>query len=384
MGKTYLKQQVRSEDKIEGRELFSQLLRNYPGGSISIVDKRCHFLFAGGDLHSALGADPSELVGGEMFPNLPQEMRRLIKDIIKNAFKGVTIAGFELPAPIKGHYYVMDALPLRRQDGSVAEVGIIIRDISSLKKVEQDIRRSLQKEKELSELKSRFITMASHEFRTPLTAILSSAQVLKSYARAANINVDRQIQGISSSVGAITELLEDFLSVQKMEEGSVRCAPRNFNVRDHITTAITVLETTNKKSNKIIYTHLGDEIVFLDPVLLRQIIINLLSNAIKFSPEGAPIEVTTEVGPEKILITVKDNGIGIPAEYRDHAFERFYRAANVENIQGTGLGLHVAKTYTTMMNGVIDYTSDAEEGTQFYVQFNLARQESGAAADRAA
>jgi len=384
MNKTYLKKRAPDTGIMEGRDLFIQLLCNYPGGSISIVNRRYQFIFAGGDLHSLLDADPSELIGGEMFPRLPQELRTLIKSIIKNVFKGATVAWFELPVSIKGHYFVMDALPLRRIDGSIAEVGIIIRDISTLKRVEQEMRHSLQKEKELSELKSRFITMASHEFRTPLTAILSSTQLLKSYARAAHVNLDRYVQCIASSVGALTEILDDFLSVQKMEEGRISPAPRPFNFRDQVAAVIAALESGNKKNNRIVHTHRGEEIVCLDPVLSRQIVINLLSNAIKFSPEGAPIEVTVEVGAEKIVLSIKDRGMGIPDEYRSHAFERFHRAANAVNIQGTGLGLHIAKTYTEMMHGAIDYTSKRGEGTEFIVQFSLPRQECGAATDRAA
>lgn len=384
MNKASLKKRVRAADKMEGRELFIQLLRNYPGGSISIIDKRNRFAFAGGELHSLLGADPSQLVGAELFPRVPEELRIMIKNIVKNVFKGASVAGFELPKAIMGRYYELDALPLRRGDGTIAEVGIIIRDITALKRVELEMRRSLQKEKELSELKTQFITMASHQFRTPLTAILSSAQVLRNYARAAHINVDKHIQCITTSVGALTEILEDFLSVQKMEEGRIIYSPRYFNVRE-VVAAITVgLEAAGKKNNRVVYTHSGEEVVFLDPSLLRQIIVNLLSNAIKFSPEGAPIEVGTGVSDGKMVLTVKDHGIGIPEEYRAHAFERFHRAANAVNIQGTGLGLHIAKTYAAMMNGNVDYTSKAGEYTKFIVQFTLSRQECGAATDRAA
>ncbi|HVU58315.1 MAG TPA: sensor histidine kinase, partial [Puia sp.] len=144
------------------------------------------------------------------------------------------------------------------------------------------------------------------------------------------------------------------------------------------------------RNTHIAYTHSGEDMVFLDPSLLSQIVMNLLSNAIKFSPEGAAIEVTTAVRPENVELSVTDHGIGIPDEYRPHAFERFHRGANALNIQGTGLGLHIAKTYAVLMNGAIDYTSQAGKGTQFMVRFpstlekGSASPEKGGAADRAA
>lgn len=366
---------------MEGQELFFQLLHNYPDGSISIIDKKYQFVFAGGELHSLLQADPRELVGKEMFPRLPGKLRKIIKALLRNVFNGATITDLELPVPILDQHYVMDAFPLRQEDGSIIHVGLIIRSVSALKKVEQELRQSLRKEKELSELKSHFITMASHEFRTPLTAVLSSAQLLRNYAGKENANVDRHIRCITSAVGALNEILDDFLSVQRMEEGRILPAWKKFNLREQIETAILELNAGSKKITRILYVHRGEEMVSLDPSLLKQVLVNLLSNSIKFSPETAPVEATTEVSEGKLILTIKDYGIGIPDEYRDHAFERFQRAANALNIQGTGLGLHIAKSYTTMMKGVIDYTSHRGKGTLFTVQFPLSNEVGSSAAD---
>ena len=115
--------------------------------------------------------------------------------------------------------------------------------------------------------------------------------------------------------------------------------------------------------------HTGGEQAFLDPVLLKHIIQNLLSNAIKFSAENSPVEVKTEWTKHRFVLSVKDHGIGIPQEYRKHLFERFYRASNALNIQGTGLGLHIVNKYVELMNGTIHYKSELQKGTQFVIIF---------------
>jgi signal transduction histidine kinase len=141
-------------------------------------------------------------------------------------------------------------------------------------------------------------------------------------------------------------------------------------VKEHIQLVCNEMTTILKKGQRFNYTHTGDTRVYLDLSLLRNVLINLLSNAIKFSPENAIINVGSEVDEKTIIISVKDNGLGIPEDDKKHLFERFFRANNVTNIQGTGLGLHIVSKYVELMNGTIAVDSELEKGTTFTIQFN--------------
>ena len=129
-----------------------------------------------------------------------------------------------------------------------------------------------------------------------------------------------------------------------------------------------------KQGQKIIYTHSGDEEIILDQSLLRNILFNLLSNAIKFSHADGLITLATENAGNCFRITIEDSGIGISEEDQVHLFERFFRASNVTNIQGTGLGLHIVAKYVELLNGTITWKSELEKGTTFVLTFNLPKQ----------
>jgi signal transduction histidine kinase len=129
------------------------------------------------------------------------------------------------------------------------------------------------------------------------------------------------------------------------------------------------MKTIMRPGQKFNYIHKGDLRAYLDLSLLRNVMINLLSNAIKFSFENSVIDILSEVNENHILISVRDHGLGIPEEDRKHLFERFFRAQNVTNIQGTGLGLHIVSKYVELMHGEIEVVSELEKGTQFNIRF---------------
>ena len=235
-----------------------------------------------------------------------------------------------------------------------------------------ELTKALSKEKELSDLKSRFVSMASHEFRTPLSTILSSASLVAKYVEAEEQEKrNKHIHRIKSSVNNLTNLLNEFLSIGKIEDGKITANNLDFNIREMIAALCGEIEGIARVNQQIIYTHTGEEIIFSDPVLLRNVLTNLLSNAIKFSPEGSIIEVTSSVLKNSIVITVKDNGMGISAVDQEHLFERFFRGTNVTNIQGTGLGLHIVAKYIELLDGKIEFESELEKGTTFIITLNL-------------
>lgn len=235
-----------------------------------------------------------------------------------------------------------------------------------------ELQKALSKEKELSDLKTRFVSMASHEFRTPLSTILSSASLVAKYTQTEEqFKRDKHIQRIRSAVSNLTDILNEFLSIGRLEEGKINANFSDFNFKEQVQLVCNEMQSILKPGQHIRLRHAGPEIARLDLSLLRNVIINLVSNAVKFSPENGMIDVETEVNEKQILISIRDYGLGISDEDKKHLFERFFRGKNATNIQGTGLGLHIVSKYVELMNGQISVESELEEGTTFKINFNI-------------
>lgn len=245
--------------------------------------------------------------------------------------------------------------------------------INRLAESKQEVMRALETEKELNELKSRFITTASHEFRTPLATILSSVSLIGEYPESSEQEKRlKHIRRIKSSVHNLTQILNDFLSLSKLEEGIVRNQPSEISVDEFAKDLIDEMKPTLKNGQSIHYVHQGKEnSVEIDQQLLKNVLINLISNAIKYSHEDKEIYFTTACEKGKVVITVKDQGIGIPKEDQPLLFKRFFRAQNANNIQGTGLGLNIVKKYIELMDGDIRFKSEIDEGSVFTLEFPM-------------
>jgi PAS domain S-box-containing protein len=239
-----------------------------------------------------------------------------------------------------------------------------------LQQSKEELSRSLEKEKELSELKSRFLSMASHEFRTPLSTVLSSSYLIGKY-----INTEDQpkrqkhLDRIVSSVIMLTDILNDFLSVGKIEEGRIPVRISEFNLHELVKNVAEEMKNNLKKLQQVKCSHKGELAVRMDASILKHIIMNLISNASKFSHEGGLIEIKTSCTKKHVSLSVKDFGIGISREDQQHLMERFFRGANAGNIQGTGLGLHIVSKYAELLNGKVKWKSEPGEGTEFIVTF---------------
>ncbi len=245
----------------------------------------------------------------------------------------------------------------------------VVHDISELR----EVKDALAKERDLSELKSRFVTMASHEFRTPLSTILSSVSLISRY----NDPKDEEkrlkhVNRIKSSVNNLTGILNDFLSLSRLEEGHVMNDPIEFSINELCDEVIDEMNSILKEGQEIKVDAVQDiQKVFLDKNLVRNIMINLISNAIKYSEEGKLIFVRTYIENDVLTIEIKDQGIGIPEEDHDYLFSRFFRAHNAANIPGTGLGLNIVKKYLDLLRGRIEFQSKQSEGTTFTVQIPI-------------
>lgn len=240
--------------------------------------------------------------------------------------------------------------------------------LRELENSKEKLSKALTKEKELNDLKSRFVTMASHEFRTPLSTILSSVSLIDKYkTESEDEKRKKHVDRIKSSVTNMTFILNDFLSAERLEEGKIFAKPSEFSLPEIIEEIVADIKNIQKKGQKIICTHTGNEIINCDKQMVRNILLNLLSNAIKFTGEDGIINVTTSNTAKEITIIVKDNGIGIAKEDQQYLFERFFRAKNATNIQGTGLGLTIIVKYLEALNGRIDFESELNEGTKFTI-----------------
>ena len=239
----------------------------------------------------------------------------------------------------------------------------------ALRRSEKELKEALDAEKELSELKSRFVSMASHEFRTPLSTILSSIELIEAYTEQVHWKKrNKHIERIKNAVNYLTGVLDDFLSLSRLEEGNINFQPETFIFNDFFKNILEEIKLQLKPRQSLHHTGLKQTLeVFMDKNGLRHILFNLASNAIKYSDEGKKVTFITKVEQEKLHITIIDEGIGIPKEDQKYLFTRFFRAHNVENIKGTGLGLNIVKKYVDIMNGTINYKSKLGTGTSFTV-----------------
>lgn len=240
---------------------------------------------------------------------------------------------------------------------------------ATLRTQEQEIRLALNREKELGELKSRFVSMASHEFRTPLTTILSSVSLLGRYLEMGETQKGKKhITRIQSAVQNLTGILNDFLSLSKLEEGKIEIQPEKFMWNEYFVELMEELEGILKPGQQIIHEPLPEDIaVNLDRRLVKNILYNLMSNATKYSDPGSSVECRSQLVDEKLRLEVEDHGIGIPLEDQAHLFTRFFRASNAMNIKGTGLGLNIVHRYVQMLAGEIDFRSTPGKGSVFTV-----------------
>ncbi|MBD3886491.1 response regulator [Phormidium tenue FACHB-886] len=234
---------------------------------------------------------------------------------------------------------------------------------------ETAIRVALEKEKELSELKSRFWSMAAHELRSPMTSILSCAQLLEHEHH--RLTEDRRrefLYMIQQSVRSMDHLLNDLLAVGCVESGSLKFEPAPLDLEEFCRKLVEQLQYSAGSDHRIVFSHQGQcENTYLDPKLLGHILTNLISNAIKYSPPGSPIHFDLSCIAEEVIFQVRDTGIGIPPATQAHLFKPFQRADNVGTIPGTGLGLTMVKRCLDLHGGRIAITSEVDVGTTVLV-----------------
>ena len=366
-----LQLQIKKRKEIEQKlikiqRLYDTVVHNFPDGVIGVLNREMEYvLIDGKDLNEidlpALGLTGQKATKGQ-YPLVAGET--LAK--IKKAFDGQSIS-FEVET--KDRFYNISAVPLPDGQNNVNEILCVLRNVTERKKMEDGLLKALEKEKELGELKSRFVTFACHEFKTPLATILSSSFLLENYS---GEDFDKEkivhTNRIKRSVDNLTMILNEFLSLEELEETQIKVVNKKINIPKYIRGLISEVEPLKQKDQVLDYHHSGDQqTATLDPHRLWSIITNLFSNALKYSKPGDKIQITSEINNNIFTLTVKDSGIGIPPDEQKHIFERFYRASNAINLKGTGLGLLIVEKNVKLLEGSISFTSQLDVGTEFKV-----------------
>ena len=242
------------------------------------------------------------------------------------------------------------------------------KEVLERKRAEEETKKALEKERELNELKSKFVSIASHEFRTPLSTILSSLSLIDQYnARGDKEKITKHTARSKASVNHLTGILNDFLSLGRLEEGKVDVKREPVNLNELFAEVREDIKLQLKEGQQILLENAESKVISTDSRILRNILVNLLSNASKYSESGKMIYIAYVNGTRAVTITVRDEGIGIPAEDQKHMFDRFFRASNAGNIPGTGLGLNIVKRYADLLGGSVHFISEYAKGTTFFI-----------------
>ncbi|MCB0034563.1 MAG: HAMP domain-containing histidine kinase, partial [Anaerolineales bacterium] len=225
------------------------------------------------------------------------------------------------------------------------------------------------KEKELGELKTRFVSMASHEFRTPLATIMAAVETLRAYRhKLSEEKIDQRFDKIKIQIEHLKDIMEDVLMLSRMQARRVEFNPSKLNLDAMCRSVLDEFQNRSDIGHEIDYQAAEMPVLMLDRKLMRQVINNLISNAIKYSPEAESIYVRLDYHDSQVVLTVRDEGIGIPESDLTHLFEPFHRGENVGVISGTGLGLVILKESIDLHGGTIHVESQVGRGTTFTIQ----------------
>jgi signal transduction histidine kinase len=246
-------------------------------------------------------------------------------------------------------------------------------EVIKRKQIEDQIKASLQKERELNELKTKFLSLVSHEFKTPLSGILTSATLAGKYTQSEQQDKrEKHLATIRNKVKYLTNILNDFLSIERLETGKVSYNYSRFPLSKVVNEVVYDANMLLKEGQHISYPEHVDEIELeFDEKILELVLTNLINNAVKYSGEGSTVDLRVHQEGEKLTIEVKDTGIGIPEKEQKHIFNRYFRAENALLNQGTGIGLNIVKTHLENLGGTITFSSIENQGSTFTVQIPL-------------
>lgn len=246
-------------------------------------------------------------------------------------------------------------------------------EVTRRKQAEHRIKESLRKERELNELKTKFLSLVSHEFKTPLSGVLTSATLAGKYTKTEQQDKrDKHLKTIQSKVKYLNNILNDFLSIERLESGKATYKFESFPLSKVINEVIYNSNMLLKDGQRIIYpSNIEDIIVNFDEIILELALTNLINNSIKYSPEFTQISVVVRPHDNQLSIDVIDEGMGIPKDEQKYIFNRYFRAENALLNQGTGIGLNIVKSHLENLNGSISFESEEGKGSKFTITFPI-------------
>jgi len=305
----------------------------------------------------------------------PDDLQRVINSISSPKYleNGLFDEEFRIVRPDGEIKWIWaKTFPVKKNGELLRTVGIA-EDISLRKEYEEKIQQALIKEKELNDLKSRFISMVSHEFRTPLGLILSSAELLQNYGyKWEEEKRNEHFERIKKSVDNLTGLIKDIITLSEEESGKIKFTPVEIDIISFIKEIVDEVKNSTEKYPTIHFKFPeNSKVVFADKKIFRQIFMNLISNAAKFTPEKRNVFVCLIYTENNFVVEIKDEGIGIPNEDLENIFEPFIRAKNAAEVKGSGLGLSIVKHAVDLHNGEIKVTSKINEGSVFKVSLPI-------------
>jgi PAS domain S-box-containing protein len=361
-----VKVEERTRELWQSEQLYKSIARNFPGGVISIFDRSLRYLFAEGQGLFELGIETEDLIGQDYISRMDGATAMKVKNNLDLVFQGQQLS-FEVE--VGKFTYLINAVPLLDNNGKIDRILVVEKNITPQKQAEIRLQKNFEKERELNEMKSRFVSMASHEFRTPLTTINSSAGLIQNYLDKGMLEkAPKHIERIRNSVRNLTSILNDFLSLEKLESGKISVNLMQCRLYGTVAEVVEEFDQLKKSGQSINIDGDKDLRVLVDQNLIKNILINLTSNALKYSPENSEVDIRFYEEGDWVRIDVSDKGIGIPEKDKVKMFERFFRAGNVTNIEGTGLGLTIVKRYLDLLGGAIDFESEEGEGTTIKIE----------------
>jgi signal transduction histidine kinase len=348
----------------QSQQLYQSMARYFPDGMIAVLDRNLNYVLIDGENLKHFGVDYPERIIGQPFHRLHPALS-VQEPSLRKAFDG---EGVSFDLELYPGYYQLSAVPLPGEDGGIRNILVVIKNISHRKEMEANLMNTLRKEKELSLMKSRFVSMASHEFRTPLTTILSSVYLLENYkGDQLEKESKKLLERIKRSVHNTIELLNEFLYSGKLEEGKLKPTFSDVNIALFLDELQQEVNLLKKDDQEVKFNWRGEVMVVTDSQILKNLLINLISNSIKYSAPNGCIEIEVEAGDHRITLKVADDGVGIPEEEQKFIFKRFFRGRNVTGTSGTGLGLNIVRKYVKLLGGNIEFSSALHQGTTFVV-----------------
>lgn len=377
---TLMERNAEMEEQIEAKEkakaalkesegLFQAVTEQFPGGFIAVYNQKGECLLLEGKELSLLKRYFENDLNGSHWQD--KFSRYLFQQVVH--YKQSVLLGNSMTRDLQigaNHYQVnLSPLPIDF-DQADKRLMLVSKNITEQKHAQLNTLKALSKEKKLNELKSRFMTMASHEFRTPLATVLSSASLIERYTEShQQENRKKHINRIKSAVSNVNQTLTEFISLEKLQEGLIKVQPEPIYLPSFYQDIVGEMESILKKDQRIYLKTEGAEIFVQEPHLLKNILINLLSNASKYSEEGAVLYLRSQNRAQLLHIEVEDEGFGISEDDQKNLFQWFFRGENVANIQGTGIGLYIVKKYADLMHGNIQFESVLGKGTKFKLEF---------------